>query len=335
MDITQLRKFVVRRLIQTANEWNKETGAFPVKPEGMTPNKEALWLLATGNTRIGSLSELQSSGLREMVMETFGIEMRAEALKMKGVKTPPYLCLCVAKEDGVRGAEHNVLVCRRASGGWSTETGGQFSMDDRVAPEFRLPTLEDAERFVAGLKDEAVYRFFSGLIPVVKTPQIFEELKTAIVENTNKFFESQPKRPDMDEFLYTAYELSLSTDTDAARLAFHLAGKSFDEAQREEVRKYSNDSQVSLKSTLVAYRSEKTVYVTAGDVHNLTKKGYEERGSTSSWSQIQKPTDDEIEKVVKGLPARYAILYLPPARYAEIMASVELPKEEEVETHDD
>jgi len=321
MDYVAVRKFIVKKLLDVTMEWNNKVSAYPVKPQGMSEQQQTVWSMLTTQSKIGSLSEMESRAFRNMAEEVLGTKIPDTKNKILS-EFQPYVCLTVLTNDfGI--AAPNKVVMKKMSGPWVGPSGRLTSKDSIRSEWARLPTQEEIEDLISGIPDESIVLPFSGLLNFKKSKETMASLVALIEDATEKTFASVPTCAITGKE-FNMYKKSWTMSSEYRELIFMSVDMEYDDEKAQSVHDYIEAEFAPAMYTSVCTKAHPEGVVLSNSNIGFTSKGIENLGSTLSWSDITRPSAEQIKKLADKMPIGMVFPALPEELREKMLAEVKL-----------
>jgi len=324
MDYDKLRKYIASKLMERTLAWNAKVEAYPVKPQGLNEQQQVIWsMLVNGNgvKGMGNLSDMETRAMRNTLSEALGVTLPDGKVKELS-DIPPYTCLTLTTERdfGIAGVGSGRIVMKKLSGPWVAENARTVVKESFPSNLTRLPTVEEISDMVTNIPDDKLSAVFVGVIPFPASEETVAYLKGFITTATEEMFASRPTL-ELDEKTIEMYKLGGHVDSDARAFILHLMDAKWDTKQEEAVRVFVESKPAIKALTCVTYKKKQRLFISVTSALNI--KG-EAEGLELSWSEIDKPDEKHIDKLLKEIPLSYLIPFLPPEMREKMLEEVKL-----------
>lgn len=326
MDMTDVRKYIATKLMETTLAWNTKESVFPVMPPDLTEKQKIVWDLLTKSNTLGNLSSAQSKALRDVCAELLGSNLTVvdDSRRIDTATIPPFVILTSLKSDvfrAIAGGAEAVPVMKKATGDWVAPSGKSSPAATTHQAYIRIPTLEEVDMLITNVPDEFLSVMFAGLLPLKFSKDDLAYMHGEVVKVTKALFEGRPEIPT-DAKTAKLYLKSRSYSTEARDLVFYAADLKWD-AELDKKLQAMDDTELKVPQMACAVvNGEPNVYV--NNRKFLTKKEIKEHDEPLMWGDITEPADEQITAACKSSNSKYLFAMMPQEFRTKVMEEVKL-----------
>jgi hypothetical protein len=325
MDYEKLKSYVIQKLMDTTLAWNAKSEVYPVKPAGMTDAQEAAWTMVIGGSKLGSLSDMESTALRQMVSESLGVKIPTKPV-ITFKNPPPYVCLTVTKE-GVRylDVKEDRLILHKLSGAWAPEGSNKpVSVREFASNWTRLPTIEEIERMVCSIPENALAIVMSGMLPLKKTPEITAHIETLLRTNSEELFKQRPTLEGITPKEVALYRHSHEdVGIDYVKVVMTAVDLVWDSDKSTQVKSYYRDVNTFTPPPFSSVCIDGAPQVLLSASTSVVKKTLTTLNGIA-WDNVTPLPEEEFGKLAKSIPIEFCLAYLPEEMVNAMLEEVKL-----------